>query len=203
MNALDSPLEALAINYVRFGLLAVVNNLWTWVAVVTAAVSFWRIRATATSVRAAAAVGCSSMPEPQSPHEDACSSSNECRSVLQGKPRPSRQADDVSSRGIAALAHPLVAVSSKYDVTKGRFTVYYEDDRDVNHNQNEEAEATATVGAEKCDGGIYGSRLEWSGRRDMVFRVRNGDSGWYRYQDLKVFDGSVVRLWDDAHIVPW
>ena len=44
MNVLDSPLEALAFNYVSFGFFTVVNNLWTWIAVVTAAVSFWRIR---------------------------------------------------------------------------------------------------------------------------------------------------------------
>ncbi|KAL1531308.1 hypothetical protein AAHA92_33999 [Salvia divinorum] len=45
MNAaLDSPLEALAFNYLTYGFLTAVNNIWAWIAVVTAAVSFWRIR---------------------------------------------------------------------------------------------------------------------------------------------------------------
>ncbi|XP_051131100.1 uncharacterized protein LOC127251449 [Andrographis paniculata] len=43
--ALESPLEALALNYLTYGFLAVVNSVWAWIAVVTAAVSFWRIRA--------------------------------------------------------------------------------------------------------------------------------------------------------------
>lgn len=43
--ALDSPLEALAFNYLAYGFLTAVNNIWAWVAVITAAVSFWRMRA--------------------------------------------------------------------------------------------------------------------------------------------------------------
>ncbi|KAL6965799.1 hypothetical protein U1Q18_036860 [Sarracenia purpurea var. burkii] len=50
MNALDSPVEVMAFNYLSFGFLtAANNNIWAWVAVMTtaAAVSFWRIRASA------------------------------------------------------------------------------------------------------------------------------------------------------------
>ncbi|KAG6431631.1 hypothetical protein SASPL_109710 [Salvia splendens] len=51
--ALDSPLEALAFNYLSYGLLTAVNNIWPWLAVVTAAVSFWRIRVLSTPIAAA------------------------------------------------------------------------------------------------------------------------------------------------------
>ncbi|XP_042003819.1 uncharacterized protein LOC121752793 [Salvia splendens] len=40
----DSPLEALAFNYLSYGLLAAVNNVLAWIAAVTTAVSFWRMR---------------------------------------------------------------------------------------------------------------------------------------------------------------
>ncbi|KAE9464589.1 hypothetical protein C3L33_03502, partial [Rhododendron williamsianum] len=46
MNSLDSPLEALAFNYLSFAFSTAVNNVWTWLAALTtAAVSFWKIRA--------------------------------------------------------------------------------------------------------------------------------------------------------------
>ncbi|KAF7147654.1 hypothetical protein RHSIM_Rhsim03G0226200 [Rhododendron simsii] len=41
MNALDTPLEALAFNYLSFAFSTAV----AWLAVITAAVSFWKIRA--------------------------------------------------------------------------------------------------------------------------------------------------------------
>ncbi|KAI8565319.1 hypothetical protein RHMOL_Rhmol03G0249800 [Rhododendron molle] len=47
MNSLDSPLEALAFNYLSFAFSTAVNNVWTWLALTTAAVSFWKIRAAA------------------------------------------------------------------------------------------------------------------------------------------------------------
>ncbi|KAK8343485.1 hypothetical protein V6Z11_A07G018000, partial [Gossypium hirsutum] len=42
---LDSGFEALAFNCISFGIFTIVNNVWTWVAAITAAISFWRIRA--------------------------------------------------------------------------------------------------------------------------------------------------------------
>lgn len=46
MSALGTPLDALALDFLSFGFFPVViNNIWAWVAVITAAVSFWRIRA--------------------------------------------------------------------------------------------------------------------------------------------------------------
>ncbi|KAL3830067.1 hypothetical protein ACJIZ3_018869 [Penstemon smallii] len=45
MNTLDSPLEALALNYLSYGFFTALNSIWAWLAVVTAAVSFWKIKA--------------------------------------------------------------------------------------------------------------------------------------------------------------
>ncbi|KAL8488139.1 hypothetical protein ACS0TY_023968 [Phlomoides rotata] len=53
MDALESPLEALAFNYLTYGLLTAVKNIWARVAVITAAVSFWRIRFSSSTPEAA------------------------------------------------------------------------------------------------------------------------------------------------------
>lgn len=193
-SALDTPLEALAIDCVRFGLFTVVSNLWTWVTVLTAALSFWRIRASPFAARAAPTVRCPSAPDPQPPlREDASSSACRTSSVSDEKPCPSQRTS--ASHATAASSHPLVAASGDYGVTKGRFTVYYDDDRETDDNEMEEL--VAATGSERVGGGNYGSGLDWWGGWAMALKVRNGDSGWYRYQDRAVLDGSVVRLWDD------
>lgn len=71
MNALDSPIEALAINYVHFGFLAVAGNLWAWLTVVTAALSFWRIRTTFSSSRTVAKLSFPPPEEHRRPPEEA------------------------------------------------------------------------------------------------------------------------------------
>lgn len=68
--------------------------------------------------------------------------------------------------------------------------MYYEDDQVSDENQVE-ADLAAVVGAEEGAGG----EVEWWSGWERVLRVRNGDVGWCRYQDLAVLDGSVVRLW--------
>ncbi|KAL6974646.1 hypothetical protein U1Q18_028829 [Sarracenia purpurea var. burkii] len=187
MNALDSPIEALAFNYLSFGFLASINNIWTWVAVVTAAISFWKIRAAGT--------------------DDATNSDARCR-----KP------DGFSSPTVSSVPHteeaatePPVSASASWTTTgapsvssiettvggtKGKFTIYYEDER----------EEESALGGEVGDGGVgvYGAMGSGCGGGDCwcedwkrVLRMRMGDEmGWYRYQDLTVLDGSVVRLWD-------
>ncbi|CAK9159243.1 unnamed protein product [Ilex paraguariensis] len=182
MNTLDSPLEALAFNYLSFGLFTVVNNIWTWVAVITAALSFWRIRSSGLlksdlldrNLDGASPAAVFSSPS-SSPAENI--------------------AEPASSTSASASDFPAMSKITSFcrvegdGLTKGKYTVYYnEDDDEFTSNEeevdNRDGEGVEVVAKEWCDG--------W----DRVLRMRNGDMGWYRYQDLTVLDGNVVRLWD-------
>ncbi|CAJ1975726.1 unnamed protein product [Sphenostylis stenocarpa] len=100
MNVLDSNVEALAFNYLSFGLLTALNNLWTWLALLTAALSFWKIRSS----------GC---PKPKPEPDTQPSTVPHQLTPSEEKTEPARVnanvAEDVDG------------------VRKGKFTVYYEE----------------------------------------------------------------------------
>ena len=191
MDVLDSHLEALAFNYVRFGFFTLVNNLWTWVAVITAAVSFWRLRVSGflKSDHLNADVSHSAL--------DLTPSSD---SAVEPQPPPPSKPTTTSTSAASSEA----VVSSVCDcdvrgarvVTKGRFTAYYGEER--------ESRLLTTVAAVEWDnndggfdvfgGGVVGEELK------KVVRVRMGDMGLYRFQDLTAINGNVVKLWDDCRM---
>ncbi|EXB38188.1 hypothetical protein L484_004093 [Morus notabilis] len=177
MTVLDSPLEALAFNYVSFGFFTIVNNLWTWIAVVTAAVSVWRIRA-------AGEVSRCSEPSVSPPHDDRNSNRPLPPCATEEKP---------ASTPIPAKA-PANSVEETEIVgaTKGgKFSLYYDDvDGELTEEYEEAIDGEMTV-TEESDGGE-----EWWGIWERVLRTRMGKTGWYRYQDLTELNGNVVRLWD-------
>ncbi|KAL0843402.1 hypothetical protein Bca101_016647 [Brassica carinata] len=182
MATLDSPLEALAFQYASFGVLAVVNNVWTWIAVVTAAVSFWRMKVVATIVDNGGQ-GCSLL-------EDVTASNAEQEADHQ---EPQEMAGPVKEAAAPPVDETDVWEPLMYDDDlKGKLTMYYEVDVDGGRCVDGEGELTAVS---------YGSGLgdcgEWWERWERVVRMRNGDDEWYRYVDLTVINGSVVRLWDD------
>ncbi|KAJ4708858.1 Transmembrane protein [Melia azedarach] len=164
ITALDSPLEALALNYVSFGILTVVNNLWTWVAFVTAAISVWRIRTTV------------------KPEQQPCSHTN-----ATGSAHPVHHVDPPSPLPASppAPAKDVDVDADAEGVMKGaKFTLYY-------YSEKTESEGELRVVKEWRDEEGCG---EWWER---VMRVRMGEMGWYRNQDLTVINGNVVRFWDD------
>ncbi|KAJ0238703.1 Transmembrane protein [Hirschfeldia incana] len=183
MATLDSPLEALALEYASFGCLAVVNNVWTWIAVVTAAVSFWRIRVT--TIKVEDGLGCGLL-------EGSKASKAEQET---GHHEPQAMAGPVEKTATAPAMEtvdwePLVCGDG---VTRGKLTMYYEvDDVDGDRCVDRDGELTAVHYA----GGL-GSCGEWWERWERVLKMRTGDDDWYRYVDLTVLNGSVVRLWDD------
>ncbi|CAH8362409.1 unnamed protein product [Eruca vesicaria subsp. sativa] len=176
MATLDSPLEALALEYASFGCLAVVNNVWTWIAVVTAAVSFWRIRVI-TTIKVEEVHGCGllegltpSKPEQESSHHE-----------------PQEMAGPVEETVVKTeVWEPLMCDQG---VTKGKLTMYYEVDVVGETCVDGDGELT-----DVSYGGGLGHCGEWWER---VLKMRTGDDDWYRYVDLTVINGSVVRLWDD------
>jgi len=176
MKDFDSPLEALALNYVSFGFLTVVNNIWTWVAVITAAVSFWRIRASAPITT----TSISTISDPQNIRNPDVGPTSTA-----SPPPPSVVAEPPPPPSTSASLASWVG----YGATRGtKFTLYYED---------EKREEGLTVAGEVGDGGdgvvgVGGEWREWEG----MLRMRMGDLGWYNLQDLTVLDGNIVRLWD-------
>ncbi|TYJ29716.1 hypothetical protein E1A91_A06G086000v1 [Gossypium mustelinum] len=181
-QVLESPLEALAFNYVSFGIFTVIHNLWTWIAVLTAAVSFWRIRAV---------VGASVQSNDQKLSVSISDRAHdESRPILgvDEKPTP--------SASVSTPPAPPASVSETSGsqlVTKGgkiKLTVYYVDD-DV------DVDGGMTV-TEWSDGGEGRCCGEWWESWERVLRLRKGEAGWYRYQDLTALNGNVVRLWDES-----
>ncbi|XAR51107.1 hypothetical protein NMG60_11005645 [Bertholletia excelsa] len=176
MNTLESPLEALALDNLSFGFFTIVNNVWTWVAVVTAAVSFWRLKSIGAGARELKSEG---------------SSENPAGSNLDPAPAPD-----------PAIPAPMPAVSTletTMATTRGKFTLYYEDE------EGDERGSAVAAGERDCgrgSGGWVGEVVSrgggWCEGWEVMLRTRKGEtgSGWYRWQDVTVLDGSVVRLWD-------
>ncbi|XVE53930.1 hypothetical protein DITRI_Ditri03aG0041800 [Diplodiscus trichospermus] len=190
---LDSPLEALAFNYVSFGIFTIVNNLWTWVAVITAALSFWRIRA------AAGAATSSFSVEKHNQKPSICiinRNQDESRLTLEAEEKPTPSALVSAPAAVAETRDwPLVC---DYGVTKGgkfKLSVCYEDDRDS------DVDGEMTVREWRSEGGgdcKEGSCREWWESWERVLRLRKGERGWYLYQDLTALNGNVVKLWDES-----
>lgn len=177
MDALDSPLEALALNYLTYGFLTAVNNIWAWVAVITAAVSLWRIRASSPLPV--------STPELRSRCQESASTSS---SPPQKVPEWTAAAE---VEAIASAAHSETPFCDTLEreggCTKTKFSLYFERDGE----SVDSGCAAAAVRSEKFD-----RRCDDWDRMGVVMRM--GDMGWYRWQDMTVLDGSVVQLWDGS-----
>ncbi|KAI4335170.1 hypothetical protein L6164_013840 [Bauhinia variegata] len=186
MNVFDSssPLEALAFDYLSFGFLTIVNNLWTWVAVVTAAVSFWRIRA----------AGCS-RPELPARDDPTPNGSHPVTEVLMSESdnKVDERRQEASVPAAAPATRPAVSGDVDVDgVTKGKFTVYYEDDC----SQCESDEWTVTEEWEDCKAESDGCKSVLLVSWDKLLRLKMGENEWYMYQDLTKINGNVVKFWD-------
>ncbi|XVF35179.1 hypothetical protein REPUB_Repub18cG0122800 [Reevesia pubescens] len=191
---LDSPLEALAFNYVSFGIFTIVNNLWTWVAVITAAVSFWRIRAAG-----AATSTCSVKSPDQKPSTTSIidRAQDDSRPISEAEEKPTIPSASVSAPAAVAetSVSPLVCNNG---VTKGgkfKLTVYYKDDGESDiDGEMKTIKERGSDGDGDCKGGSCG---EWWENWERALSLRNGEKGWYRFQDLTALNGNVVRLWDE------
>ena len=169
---LDSPVEALAFNYLSFGFLTLLNNLWTWLALLTAALSFWKIRSAGCPKPAPAPLDPTTeppVPEALTPLAEPAVRDAVPSAVTNG------DAEDVDG------------------VRKGKFAVYYEKDDEDAQCRRGESEWSLTAWEER-----EGCEAEWWERWERLLRLRNGVSGngWYTWQDLTELNGNVVRLWD-------
>ncbi|KAI4344648.1 hypothetical protein L6164_011848 [Bauhinia variegata] len=78
-------------------------------------------------------------------------------------------------------------------VTKGKFTLYYEDDC----RQCESDEWTVTEEWD-CKAGSNGCKPELGESWDKSLRLKMGENSWYMYQDLTELHGNIVRFWDSG-----
>lgn len=183
---LDSPLVALASDYTSFGFLAAANNLWTWIVVIsTVALSFWRIRASASSA-------ISRRVSEESLSSLSSSRENEIVNADRSFPQPasSGAVEEEFESGASTPPPPLTPTWFECDggVTKGKFMTYYEEDR-----REDEPPLPATT-TDEAEFGGRGWWWSWEG----VVRLRNGEREWYKFQDLRAINGNVVRLWDES-----
>ncbi|XVF48846.1 hypothetical protein PTKIN_Ptkin03bG0221200 [Pterospermum kingtungense] len=184
---LGSPLEALAFNYVSFGIFTVVNNLWTWVAVITAAVSFCTIRAAG----GATTLSCSVTKTDQKP--PTCIIDR-----AEAEEKPSHLALVSAPASVAETSvSPLDCSDGATKGGKFRLTVYYEDDGDSDGDDGEMTVTEWAGGDGDCKGGSCG---DWWESWERVLRMRKGETetGWYRCLDLTAINGNVVRLWEES-----
>ncbi|XP_002540459.2 uncharacterized protein LOC8288758 [Ricinus communis] len=182
MNVLDSRLEALAFNYVSFGIFTVVNNLWTWVALLTAAVSFWRIKTAGLKSEQPRVLSSAICIDTHNNNDEARPETSQPESP----PSPTLSFSDTASS--SSLSSRL-SIFENDGVSKGKFVMYYAGDRESDGNCD--GDGCTVVGVWGC-----GGSEEWPER--IVLRTRMSEMGWYRNQDLTVFNGNVVRLWDEV-----
>ncbi|KAF8034011.1 hypothetical protein BT93_C0325 [Corymbia citriodora subsp. variegata] len=198
-DAIDSRVEALAFQYTSFGLFAVINNFWTLVAVVTAAVSVLGIRAAAGSSAVRRRREPNSAPPPRSDGRgaggpNASGPIPEARRPAHVAERSAPEAAAADGSSVASTLADDYAGSELGDgATKGRrkFTAYYKDDGECEREAAAAEEEDAREG-DSCRGG------EWWESWERVLKARNGEMWWYRCQDTGVLNGAVVRLWDDS-----
>lgn len=80
--------------------------------------------------------------------------------------------------------------------SKKFFTVFEEDrendQEDDDDNHHDEMDGQDEVEEEKNEWVVI---KRWGSSSELTVEMRGGDFGWYSYQNRKVIDGSVVRLW--------
>ncbi|CAA3009317.1 uncharacterized protein LOC111411887 [Olea europaea var. sylvestris] len=190
MNSLDSPLEALAFNYLSYGLLTAVNSIWPWIAVLTAAVSFWRIRASSSSnlstrARSPDSVSTSSS-SPLKMDEGAVEAAVGC-----GDGEVATVSSTQSDTEYLSGSNKKCRVLEREGSTKGKFTLYYSEKDEFKTGEGDD-----NGGGNGAREVTYEKMGRWCDDWERMMMVKMADMGWYQYQDLTVLDGSVVRLWD-------
>lgn len=186
---LDSNVEALAFNYLNFGLITILNNLWTWLAI-TAALSFWKIRSS----------GCPKSLDPVSVKPDrGVSVSASTSPPVEIKPDQNVLVSTVTVENVTPETETHRKTSSNIfdDVEgarKGKFTLYYEQDMQCGFEKSSNCYGQLPV-AEEWEPEVEG---EWWKCWEKVLRLRNGvnENGWYTCQDLTELNGNVVKIWD-------
>ncbi|XP_077234650.1 uncharacterized protein LOC143876848 [Tasmannia lanceolata] len=189
MDVLESPLEAFVLS---FYFLTTVRSFWTWGALLLAAgFSFWRIRTVGSQSRPKSddsswrirSVGSETSLKFENNSSDRRTTTvvpTQTRDPLDLTPSPSPSAHSINGGD-----------EEDEGGRKGKFTVYYYDD-----SVRDDGELTVINSWIEGEGkGISESLWEVEGVVRLPVR-RALDLGWYRFQDLTVLNGNVVKLWN-------
>ncbi|WJX24504.1 hypothetical protein P8452_13604 [Trifolium repens] len=164
---LDSNVEALAFNYLNFGLITILNNLWTWLALLTAALSFWKIRSS----------GCPKESTSVKVDSDVSNSAVSVKDITAETETPKKILTDV--------------FDEVDGVRKRKFTMYYEDDM-----QCELIESSSSC-YDRLLPVAEGELEWWKcWEKVLKLRNGENENGWYTCQDLTELNGNVVKIWD-------
>ncbi|XP_047309035.1 uncharacterized protein LOC124912455 [Impatiens glandulifera] len=163
----DSPVfEALALNYLTFGFQTLANSLWAWITVITTAAAVTFWGTNTTT--AAAADSPQDLPPTTTVPED----EQYCRLAS-----TSTSAPDPASIFSADCDTTIERTTS------GKFAVYFAvEEEEMHFEEQRENWADSSFGKLSME--------EWEERLKMRM-----DFSWYRFQDLTVIDGNVVKVW--------
>ncbi|XP_010667546.2 uncharacterized protein LOC104884568 [Beta vulgaris subsp. vulgaris] len=192
MNGLDSPLEALAFIPLNLGPLfsAAIINLWTWLAVFTAAFSFWRLRLSSPKSHISL-----SPPKPNPPPNTTTSFLFEEReNVEQHHDDEQEQQQEGEGDGVVLTRGNSKKFFTSYykerEHDDGDDDDHHDDDGNV-HDHDDHDDDDVMDGGDEVEGDQCVMIKKWGSSEFTV------DFGWYNYQNRNVIDGSVVRLWEE------
>ncbi|XP_020588529.1 uncharacterized protein LOC110030247 [Phalaenopsis equestris] len=190
------------------------GSMWPWLAVLTAAVGLWRIRAVGSKYETRSPISPSPQPPPiTAPFEKASVFTNVfgISPDAEVEERKSFAISECSEKFGSATGHLkelrrrepkelMARTVEEIPTTKERFTMVFsldsaEDSCDCGGIECDETpeEEEELVGGGDADGEVVApfERSEWMG----LWGRKRSDFGWYRYLDRTAINGSVVRLW--------
>ncbi|KAJ0745750.1 hypothetical protein HanPI659440_Chr10g0402001 [Helianthus annuus] len=159
--SMSMALEALAINYLT-------HTVWAWIAFLTAALSFWKIKPSPSPLPPPAhPISTSTSPPPPPPPP-----------LSDDEPDPDDQQEVPSSTTIFC---------SLENRRSGKFRVYYDG-----------IAVAAARTRRPIKGSVHNPQRLVVGDHgwEALLKLKTAEMGWYRYQDLTMLDGSVVQLWN-------
>ncbi|KAK9071187.1 hypothetical protein SSX86_009755 [Deinandra increscens subsp. villosa] len=166
-------MEALAINYLT-------HTLWTWLAFLTTSLSFWKTNSYSSPHHHLSP----RLPSPSPPQPPQTATEPDPDDEI-----PSTISSLVSSSPVSN--YTKIATTCLLEHTRsGKFRVYYgEDEDDIIRNVERRTMGSVRVEEQKrVDVDVDG----W----EAVLKLKTAEMGWYRYQDLTVLNGNVVKLWN-------
>ncbi|KAJ0745692.1 hypothetical protein HanPI659440_Chr10g0401401 [Helianthus annuus] len=161
--SMSMALEALAISYLT-------HTVWAWIAFLTAALSFWKIKPSPSP---------SPLPPPAHPISTSTSPPPPPPPPLSDdEPDPDDQQEVPSSTTIFC---------SLENRRSGKFRVYYDG-----------IAVAAARTRRPIKGSVHNPQRLVLGDHgwEALLKLKTAEMGWYRYQDLTMLDGSVVQLWN-------
>ncbi|XP_076913446.1 uncharacterized protein LOC143572071 [Bidens hawaiensis] len=159
-------LEALAINYLT-------QSVWAWLAFLTAALSFWKIKS--------------------SIHHN---NDNISPKLLSPSPPPPPPPPPSPSPPLQTSNQQQTTFCLLENRRNGKYSVYYGEDAYIGRKESRKTIRRHNNNNNNNNNNPDGLGDEW----EALLKLKTMEMGWYRYQDLTLLDGIVVRFWNH-HLV--